>query len=756
MLLKKLLRTAKQYKTQFVSMIIMVTIGVGVFVGFNMEWKSIEVDTDRYFAETNFADYRIYSESGFTASDVEKIRAIEGVDGLTRWLAANVGVAGTSKTVTMNVFEEYGVSKFILMKGEEYDPESDGVWLSDQFAEKNDIALGDEMNFSYKSVTITAKVVGLVKSSEYLVCVADGNQLMPDFETHGYAFITPKKLASSVGLVFYPQINVRSELDKNTFEERVLSAMGKTVLIVPKEDHASYSTASGEIEEGQSMGAILPVLFLLIGVLTMVTTMHRITINEKTQIGTLKALGFRNRRILWHYTSYGLVIGIVGTVFGVLLGFGIGRMVFSESGTMGTYFDMPYWGLHASWYVYVSIVALLAFLTLISYLSVKKMLRGTAAETLMPYVPKKMKKVLLERTPLWKKMTFGQKWNTRDILRHKARSAMTLVGIISCMLLLVGGVGMKDSMSGFLKVMEDVNAYESKINVTETATNDEAKALAEKYEGDWVAASNVNFKDKTVSLEIYNTPHELMKFVDEDNNDLKLSSDGVYVCLRVARTGVKAGDEIEISPYGSSETYKVKVAGVIRSLLTENIVMTSEYADKVGIPYHISTVYSAKSTDEIAQEPEISAVQSKRMIMDTYDTFLEIMNLMIAILVLAAVVIGIVVLYNLGVMSYVERKRELATLKVVGFRNKHISKLLVGQNLWLTVLGVAIGLPAGVGLLKFLILVLASEYEMKVQIGALTYLLSVVLTFGVSLAVGFMVARKNKKIDMVEALKGAE
>lgn len=142
--------------------------------------------------------------------------------------------------------------------------------------------------------------------------------------------------------------------------------------------------------------------------------------------------------------------------------------------------------------------------------------------------------------------------------------------------------------------------------------------------------------------------------------------------------------------------------------------------------------------------------------MDTYDSFMEIMNLMVGLFVVAAVVLGVVVLYNLGVMSYLERHRELATLKVLGFRDKHIGKLLISQNVWLTVLGVVIGLPGGVAVLYVLITSLVSEYELSLTLGVLTYSVSILVTFGVSLLVGLMVAGKNKKIDMVEALKGAE
>ena len=135
---------------------------------------------------------------------------------------------------------------------------------------------------------------------------------------------------------------------------------------------------------------------------------------------------------------------------------------------------------------------------------------------------------------------------------------------------------------------------------------------------------------------------------------------------------------------------------------------------------------------------------------------MEIMNMMIIILVIGALVLGIVVLYNLGVMSYTERYREMATLKVVGFKDKKIGQLLIGQNLWLSVVGILIGLPAGIGTLAYLLKALAGEYEMRLVISPQTVVISILLTAGMSLLVGWMVSRKNRRIDMVEALKGAE
>ena len=756
MLIRKLFRTAWSYKSQFISMVIMIAIGVGIFLGFNIEWKSLEHDAFTFLQDTNYADFRLYAESGFSEDDIKTIQNIDGVDAATRYFYVNVGIKGTKKSVSLNVSENYTVSTMMVMEGAEYDKSSGGIWLSDRFADANDINIGDELTFTYTGVEITGEVVGLVKSGENLVSVADENQLLPDYEAHGFAYISPETLENDLGFAFYPQINIISDLDKETLEEKVKDAIGTTLLVTTKNEHIAYAGVTGEAEEGKTMGSILPVLFLAIAILTMVTTMHRISANEKVQIGTLKALGFRDRKILMHYTFYGLMIGLIGLIFGVGLGYLVASLIISPTGMMSTYLDMPDWSLVMPDFCIPVMALMLVFLTLISFLSVKKMLKGTAADTLRPYTPKAMKKSVIEKLSFWNKLSFGTKWNIRDIMRHKARSAMTLVGVVGCTLLLVGSFGMRDSMLFFLDTLdEDVSNYATKINISESATNEDTLAFAAKVNGDWQAVSGISYEGKTISLEVYNSDIEKIGFLTEENKSMELTDDGVYLCLRLKDTAA-IGDTIEFSPYGSEDTYEVKVAGYFRSLVSECIVMTDNYADSIGVEYHIGTVYTDTASEEIESSSLISGKQDKQTIMDSYDTFMDIMNVMIVVLAVAAIVLGIVVLYNLGVMSYVERSRELATLKVLGFRDKAIGKLLISQNIWLTVIGVLIGIPAGLGVLRVLVVALVSEYELSLSLSPFTFIVSISLTFGVSLLVGLMVSRKNKKIDMVEALKGAE
>ena len=795
MLTRKLLRTAWSYKAQFLSMILMMTLGIGIFLGFNMEWKTIEVDTSRFFEDTKYADYRLYSETGFTKDDLDQIASIDGVDAATRYLSVNLDLKGEGKkSLALDVSENYTVSTFVVMRGKEYDDQEEGIWLSDKFAAANGISLGDVLTLAFQGTEITGEVVGLIKSGEHMICVADSNQVMPDFTTYGYACISPAKLnaalreklkknietelrkagvpeetaasqaetrltdellAEAADKVF-SQIHLRSHLEKAALEDAVREKLGRTLMVVPKSDHAVYKEAMGEADEGKAMGSILPVLFLAIAILTMVTTMHRIATKEKTQIGVLKALGFKNRTILLHYSFYGLFIGMTGAALGSVLGYFVCKAVMSENGMMGTYFDMPDWTAATPAFCYPVLAGTVLLLALIGFLSVRMQLQGTAADALRPYTPKKMRKTVFEKCAFFEKLHFATKWNLRDLMRHKSRFAMTLVGIVGCMILLVGGLGMRDTMAGFLDLLDNgISHYATKVNLVENTDLENASWLIADLDGDWESYSGISIDGDTATLDIVHNEKGRFSVIDKDNRPIALQDDGVYLCLRLADKA-KLGEYITFSPYGSEDAYRVKVIGYNRSIMTESITMTDKLANELGIRYNVSAVYTEKDASEIPASELISGTQDKRQLMDSFGSFVQIMDGMVCILVIAAVLLGIVVLYNLGVMSYVERARELATLKVLGFRNRKIGRLLISQNIWLTVIGVMLGLPAGVGALQWMLAALASEYELKLMLGPLTYTVSVLLTFGVSLLVGWMVARKNKKIDMVEALKDAE
>lgn len=782
MLGRKLWRTAKVYKVQFISMILLIALGVGVFVGFNAEWVTIGEDTGSFFRDCGFADYRIIDEDGISSADVDRIRDIEGVSGVSRFLSVNADVKGSSDQLALTVTESEHTSGFVLTEGEKYDRwDPEGFWLMDKYAELNGIRPGDELTVTFEDMEFTGTVRGLIESAEYLVCVRDESQVMPDFDTYGYVYASPAMLRKVVEQKIreeepdidddvmsvavkaacdeiFCQVNVNSSMGKQEMQTAVDKALGRSLMILTKDENVSYAESRGEMNEGRTMGAILPVLFLAIAILTMITTMNRITISEKTQIGTLKALGFRDRRIIRHYTSYAVIISVAGSVLGVGLGYVLCKMVMSQDGMMGTYFVMPDWTIHFPAWIWLIVLAIILLTILTGYLSVRDLLRGTAAETLRPYTPKHIRRLLLEGTALWRRMRFGTKWNLRDIFRHKARSAMSFIGTFGCMLMLVASFGMNETMDNFMDTFYDGTAvYATKVFLSSDTDNEDAAGLAGKLDGDYSASVSAKVGDKTVSVDVYNITHGLYRFIDKDSKIIPLPEKGALICKRLAKDfDAKPGDIVTIEPYGTDESYDILVSGINGSL-TESISMSEEYADSIGLTgseaYKINSVYTMTAKDQIGTGSDITSVQSKQDIIDSFDSFMKIFYFFIIVLVAASVLLCLIVLYNLGIMSYMERYREMATLKVLGFRNKAIGRLLISQNLWIALAGTLLGIPAGIWALNYLMEMLAGEYEMETMVGPLSILPAVVLNLGVALIVGWMISRKNRGINMVEALK---
>ena len=785
MLRRKLWRTAKVYKVQFVSMILLIALGVGVFVGFNAEWVTIGEDTGAFFRDCGFADYRIIDEDGISSADVDKIRDLEGVAGVSRFLSVNADVMDSDDQLALTVTESEHTSGFVLMEGGEYDRwDADGFWLMDKYAHQNGIKPGDKLTVTFEDMEFTGTVRGLIESAEYLICVRDESQVMPDFDTYGYVYASPAMLRKVIEKQIreeepdidddimsvavkqacdevFCQVNVNSSMDKQEIQTAVDEALGRSLLILTKDENVSCAESRGEMNEGKTMGAVLPVLFLAIAILTMITTMNRITISEKTQIGTLKALGFRDKRIIRHYTSYAVVISLAGSVLGIVLGYLLCRMVMSQDGMMGTYFVMPDWTVHIPVWIWAVVLAIVLLTILVGYLSVKDLLRGTAAETLRPYTPRHIHRLLLEGTALWRRMRFGTKWNLRDIFRHKSRSAMSFIGTFGCMLMLVASFGMNQTMDNFLDTFYDgTAAYATKIFMSSDADNEDAVKLADELDGDYSASVSSKVGDKTVSVDVYNITHDMYRFIDKDSNIIPLPEEGALICKRLARDfDAKPGDVVTVEPYGTDESYEILISGINGSL-TESISMTEEYAESIGLTdseeYRINSVYTMTAKDQIAASGNITSIQSKQDIIDSFDAFMEIFYFFIIVLIVASVLLCLIVLYNLGIMSYMERYREMATLKVLGFRNKAIGRLLISQNLWIAVAGTLLGIPSGIWALNYLMNLLAGEYEMETMVGPVSIMLATALNLGVALIVGWMISRKNRRINMVEALKGTE
>lgn len=751
MLKRKIIRTLLNYKAQMISMLLMIILGVGIFLGCNIEWYSIKTNRTNYYEDTGYPEYRIYKDS-FSLDELQYVKDFSDVKYATRGLTV-LGSLNNNTYLMLNVLEDCQNIKPFYIDGEVYSNEADSIYLSDLYAKENNIKLNDYLDIEAEGFKIHEPVKGLIKSSEYLICLKDSSQLLPNYKEYAYCYLSPKMITKYLGQAFYNTVYASSKLSTSDFEAEALNALGASITVLSYQDETGYSGSNGEIEEGKTMALLIPTAFILIAVLTMVTTMARISTNERIQMGVLKSLGFKRKKIARHYSLYGLIIGIIGTLIGCVLAYGIAYYIINPKGPMSTYLDFPSWHLYMPWYGVLIVILLPITLGMISYLIVNSELKGTACETLKPKREKAVKASYIEKTKFFSKASFQTKWNVRDMLRHKARTIMSIIGVLFSTVLIFACMGMRDTVIDFKNTLYNENYnFENKLTLNSQISNTKALDLASKYEADYEANVAIKFNNKTVVLSIINNSRNLLGIVDEKENRLELKDGGVYVCRRIKDDGYKINKEIDFNLYGSKEIISSKVIGVCLSM-TEGIYMTENTANELGISYKIQTLYTNLNA---MVDSNVSSITTKTELLSAFNTMMEMMDSMIWILILASAILAVVVLYNLASLGYIEKIREMSTLKVIGFTNKKIAKILVVGTIWITVMGLIIGLPLGAYLLDILLRALAGEYEMNMAFGYLSYIVGIVVPFLVSLVTIYLISKKTKKLDMVSALKERE
>lgn len=751
MLKRKIIRTLLNYKAQMISMLLMIILGVGIFLGCNIEWYSIKTNRTNYYEDTGYPEYRIYKDS-FSLDELQYVKDFSDVKYATRALTT-LGSLNNNTYLMLNVLEDCQNIKPLYIDGEVYSNEADGIYLSDLYAKENNIKLNDYLDIEVEGFKIHEPVKGLIKSSEYLICLKDSSQLLPNYKEYAYCYLSPKMIKKYLGQAFYNTVYASSKLSPSDFEAEAFNALGASITVLSYQDETGYSGSNGEIEEGKTMALLIPTAFILIAVLTMVTTMARISTNERIQMGVLKSLGFKRKKIARHYSLYGLIIGIIGTLIGCVLAYGIAYYIINPKGPMSTYLDFPSWHLYMPWYGVLIVILLPITLGIISYLIVNSELKGTACETLKPKREKAVKASYIEKTKFFSKASFQTKWNIRDMLRHKARTIMSIIGVLFSTVLIFACMGMRDTVIDFKNTLYNENYnFENKLILNSQISNTKALDLASKYEADYEANIAIKLNDKTVVLSIINNSRNLLGIIDEKGNRLELKDGGVYVCRRIKDDGYKINNEIDFNLYGSKEIISSKVIGVCLSM-TEGIYMTENTANELGISYKIQTLYTNLN---VTVDSNVSSITTKTELLSAFNTMMEMMDSMIWILILASAILAVVVLYNLASLGYIEKIREMSTLKVIGFTNKKIAKILVVGTIWITVVGLIIGLPLGAYLLDILLRALAGEYEMNMAFGYLSYIVGIVVPFLVSLVTIYLISKKTKKLDMVSALKERE
>ena len=756
MLAKKMIRDISRHKAQFISIFLMAFLGVFVFAGVGGESVGLEVNVNDYYEETNLADGWIYSNY-INDLFMYQVDALGATTDMERQLVVDsVADFKNDPEITLHFVENNTISKFYLLEGEKLDIEDkEGVWLDKSFADEKGLKVGDNITFEFEGYKIEKEIRGLGYSPEY-VYHASTSSVIPDFNKIGFAYMSYKAFPEDT--VPYNVLNVKFEGTPETYAELLSYHMdGYYNSFVERSEHVSVSQFSEEMDQHSMMSDIFPVVFILIAMLILLTTMRRIITHQRTQIGILKACGFKNRSIILHYISYGFWLVLAGSVLGLILGPMTLPPLFYPS--MSATYKLPLW--EPAWdmsFVYVAVLMVIISLA-VSYYSVKGISDEKPADTIRPKAPKVSSSGFIERLGIWKHLSFNARWNYRDAQRNKFRALMTIVGVIGCSALLVCAFGMYDGMND-LKEWEytQINHYDSKLVIEEDATQSEIDDVADKVNGDEIMEGAIEIESdgtkKSGSLLVLNET-DLITPTDYDRNHVEIKDDEVSISEKMAKMlDVGVGDTVKWHIVGSDKWVKTKIDKIHADPISQGFIMSADKLEDLDLNY---TTTSIVTQEHVTKDYDgVKAAGSMKNMTSSWDEMTESMWLLIYILIFFASILAVVVLYNLGLLSFTEIEREIATLKVLGFKTGALRKLLLTQNLWFTSVGFILGLPVGYYILAIMWESSGDSFYILPSISLTNFLLTLVITFALSILVNLMFSRKIRKLDMVESLKSGE
>ena len=765
MLWRKMFRDIRKTPMQFASIVLMAFLTLWLYAGITSQWYGVEQYLAQYNAETNLADAWVYGEV-FNERDARDMLRVDGIEAVQRRLRVNAEGSGALKpSLTLYFLEDNIVNLPYVLEGEPIEANRwgrDRLWLDARFADANGLRVGDMYAITLHDITMKLQIAGLVYSSEHVFFKGSAD-LFPDYRKAGYGFCSIQSLPIQLqlsGIVPWNELLLKSA-DTNVarLEDKMNNATRRKLTFILNRDNVpGVSDLPSKLDMLKAIGNVFPLAFFIIAVLIIVTTMSRMVMNQRTQIGTFKALGFKTRKIMIHYLSYGLVLSAAGAISGIFVGVNTLPRIFYTS--LKRMYSMPVWGAIIPRDVWIAALFFIATCTLATYLSVRSILAGCAAEILRPKVQTKMKHSILEKLPFWQHVSFVVQWNLRDLSRSKVRSLMAVIGVAGSMMLLTCAFAIQDTLTDTQTwLYDEIQGYETQLNLESGTMSVRANALRDAVGGELMKTGRIEIvagsKRETTALTVLES-NALYHLTDSDRNRIVLRDGEIALSRKLAASlNVHGGDPIWWRLQGAKE-WTVSSAGTIyHNPMSQGTAMLQSTFRKTGYQLAPSSIITRR-TDISRAESFVAGIFSKADLLDAWFESMSTLFIMTALLIVAAILLALSVLYNLGLLSYNEMERNLATLKVIGFTSGKIRSILFMQNVWLSAVGIVAGYPIGCMLARFITESMGDGRDILAYVSTQSIVFSVIITAIVSIATNLLFSRKVNRIDMVSSLKGVE
>ena len=759
-LTKKMLRSIKQFKLQFVSVLLLAILSVTVYSGLEGVWRGIEYEFDSFVEETNLADEWVMA-AYITDEDVDAVLNTPGVSDVSKRLRINVNAVdkdGHSSQIILDTVGNTSISSMYIMDGKAYSRDlKNSVWLDKEYSDENGIKPGDSVKIDYKGTEIKADVAGIIMSSERTHFVGSSDYYVPDHKSYGYGFMS-NDLVRKFGIqIACNLLEIKStgsmlkDSINNILGQRFITYYDRSTLF----DVSFVSNQAGNLKR---ISILFSALFILLAVLSMHTTIKRLIDAQSSDIATLKSLGISNKSLMLHYSMYGLSVSVLGTLIGFIASYPFSLILQTNQKMI---ISIPEWPVKHTIGSLVVILLLILLSVLTSVLAAKKPLTGLPAEHTGKRV-KRSRSIIIEKLgSLWKKTGFGMRWTLRDAAAHKTRIFLGIASVCGSFMLLMIGFGMPDSIASFTeKTYSKEFVYTNKIILNTACTSEELGHLRDSLEGQFTQTvqSRVRFGSNS---ETYFKP--VTVFSDGEYINLRtmegreLTSDGAYITEGMAESlNVTIGDTVELFPSFSEKSYTFKISGIIPSSMPQSLYISNDRWSEAGAlfrPTHLLTG-KIKDLEAIKKDPAVSQIISRDQQGDNLQAFRTAFTGIFNLMKLVAFALVVIVLYNLSILSFIERSKEYNTFRVLGFHYNEIRVLASFENVIILGLGTLAGLPLGYWFLGIYCSTFSND-TLKIYPDILRSDLAFVCgtVFLCIIATTLLLSLKIRKIDMVRALK---
>jgi putative ABC transport system permease protein len=779
---RKLLRDLLAMKGQALAIAMVVAAGVAMYVMYLSTFDSLYRTRDAYYEQQRFGDvFASMKRAPLRVAD--EIRAIPNVSAIEPRVTANVTLdlegldePASGRLVSVRSHRRPLVNDLFLRRGRWIERgRSDEVLASEGFIVANKLELGDKVPAVLNGRLRQLTIVGVALSPEFIYSIRPG-ELVPDDKRFAIFWMDEQALAAAfdmeggfndVVLKVAPGASVDEIIAR---VDRILEPYGGLGAI-PRALQLSHWTVQNELSQLQTFGFMLPLIFMMVAAFILNVALTRALALQRPQIASLKALGYGNRAIGWHYLKWALAIGLIGVVIGVVLGAMMGNLII---GLYNSFFRFPV----LLFSVPLSVMTGATVMTLIAaiggaFTAVRRAVSVPPAEAMRPEVPTRYRRAFFETPLLSRNLGTAGRMVLRNVMRHPLRAAASVFGVAFAVSILMIGFVFNDAIDR-LMLTQFWDAERQDVTVTFIEPRDESVRYAlERLPGvvavepqrTVAARIRSGFRDRYLAVTGVTTNPRFKRIVDRDGREIRMPPSGVVLSLTLANVlGVRPGDEISLEVLeGQRPTRRVQVTGLV-----DDIMGLSAYMDMTALHHMMRESDVANSAlllidhaqevelaSELKTTPAVAGAGFKRAVLQSFrDVMAANMSVSIFINLIFAGIIAFGVVYNAARVSLSERSRELASLRVLGFTRAEISLILMGELALLTLVALPVGGLFGYSLSAAIVGMIDSEvYRFPLYVSRQAVALSFLGIIAATIFSGLVVRRKLDHLDLVAVLK---